>query len=292
LILNHASGSTYPEISQTSFNNLNIELPPIEEQKKIGSTLRQIDTKREVNIRINEILEEMAQALYKSWFIDFEPYDDFKNTEVGRVPAGFEISEFSDICNTSGGGTPSTDVEEYWEGRNRWLTPKEVTALNSSVAYDTERKLTEKGLDNTSAKLMPTNSILLTSRATVGDVVINKKPMATNQGFICINPDDHIQPHYMLQLVKSKRKTIESLASGSTYPEISQTDFNSIEILLPPEKERQKYENKAKILYRKIHLNQKENDNLARFRDTLLPKLISGEIKLDSGSDNKEMVND
>jgi type I restriction enzyme S subunit len=282
----YASGTTVSSFNQTDLRNSVIPLPPLSEQKKIGKTLDNIEQKTTVNSRINELLEELAQTLYRSWFVDFDRYDELKDSELGEIPIEFEVVEFSEICKTSGGGTPNTDVDEYWDGSNKWLTPKEVTSLGSSIAYDTERKLTEEGLNNTSAKLMPPDSILLTSRATVGEVVINKEPMATNQGFICIKPNEDIQSYYMLQLVKNKRQVIEKLASGSTYPEISQTDFNGISVHLPPKEDRLRYEERVSEMYDKIYTNEKENDNLADLRDTLLPKLMSGEIRLDPDTNN------
>ncbi len=282
LILSRASGSTYPEISQTSFNNLEIDLPPLTEQRKIGRILSVLDEKYELNIDIMQSLEETVQTIYDSWFVSYDIYDGFKESEEGQIPNGFEIVEIGDICGTSGGGTPDTDVSEYWGGKHFWLTPKEVTSLDGSIAYNTERTLTEEGLDNTSAKLMPPESVLLTSRATVGEVVVNKQPMATNQGFICIMPDDTIPPYFLMQLIKDKRPEIESRASGSTYDEISQTSFNGIRIALPPESDRNRFEEIVAPMYEEIHSKQLENDSLRKIRKTLLPKLVSGELRIDN----------
>lgn len=281
LILSRASGSTYPEISQTSFNNLEIDLPPLPEQRKIGRILSVLDEKYELNIDIIKTLEETIQTIYNSWFVSYGIYDKFKKSEEGRIPTDFEIVKLDDICGTSGGGTPDTDISKYWGGKHFWLTPKEVTSLDASIAYNTERTLTEEGLDNTSAKLMPPESVLLTSRATVGEVVVNKQPMATNQGFICIMPGDTIPPYFLMQLIKDKRPEIESRASGSTYDEISQTSFNGIKIALPPESDRDRFEEIVAPMYDQIHYRQLENDSLREIRETLLPRLVSGQLRLD-----------
>jgi type I restriction enzyme S subunit len=280
LIMNHASGSTYPEISQTSFNDLEINLPPIEEQEKIGSILRWLDEKREVNTDCTDSLEDFVQTLYKHWFIDFEPYEDFQDSPVGEIPEKFEVLQVSDLCDTRGGATPSTDEDEYWEGDNLWLTPKEVTALDTKIVFDTERKITQQGLDSCSTKIMPEKSVLLTSRATVGDVVVNREPMGTNQGFICIQPNDRVKPYYFSCLIENNRPEIESRASGSTYDEISQTSFNEIEVAVPPKEDIENFESKIEDIYEDIYTRELENRNLSSLKEALLPKLMSGEVRV------------
>lgn len=262
------------------FDNKKINLPPIEEQKKIVSILDAIDSKIEINNRVNEILEEMAQALFKSWFVNFDPYDEFKQSKLGEIPEDFEILQISDVCSTRGGGTPSTDNDEYWGGDNLWLTPKEVTSLKSKIVFDTEKKVSDEGMNNSSTAIMPEESVLLTSRATVGEVVVNREPMGTNQGFICIEPNDRVEPYYLSCLVEDKRPEIENRASGSTYDEISQTSFNEIQIFGPPEEDIRDFESKVKSMYEDIYTRELENRRLDELRDTLIPKLMSGEIRV------------
>jgi len=290
-----ATGSTArrQRISTDLFDELRINLPPIKEQKEIVGFLDAIDTKIETNNHINKLLEEIADNTYKSWFVDFDQYSEFKNSELGKIPVDFEVVEFSAICDTSGGGTPNTENDDYWGGEVEWLTPKEVTTLETPVVYNTERKLSKEGLENTSAKLMPKKSILLASRGTgtVGELGINRVPMSTNQGFICLNPNSDIQSYYLLYTVKNKRPEIENVTGGSTFPELSQRAFNDIALALPPQSEREKFDCLVETLYDKIYENKKENDNLADLRDTLLPELMSGEIRLDPDSNNKQVFN-
>jgi len=263
------------------FNDKKIKIPPLTEQKKIVEILDAFDSKIEANNRVNKNLEEISKTLFKSWFVKFDPYDTFKETDMGKIPEDFEIVEFSDISNTEGGGTPDTEEDSFWGGDTLWLTPKEVAPLTSSVAFDSERKLTEEGLKNSSAKVMPKNSTLLYSRgANMGVSVINKEPMATNQGFVCIEPDG-VPPHFLFHLVTSNRSKIENRAGGSTYPEISQTSFNEIQIAIPSSSDRVKrFENIAESIYEDVCNRVKENVYLSELRDTLLPKLMSGEIRV------------
>ena len=279
-VLSITYGTIFDTITMHSFKDIEIPLPPIKEQRKIANIFSVFDDKIETNNKINRLLEEIAQIIFKSWFVDFEPYNEFKDSELGKIPKEFEVTTFSEICKTCGGGTPSTKKDEYWGGKNFWLTPSEVTSLNSPIAYDTERKITEEGLNEGSAKIMQSDSVLLTSRATVGEVVVNKEPMSTNQGFICVEPNENIPTYFMMHLIRSKRPSIENRASGSTYPEISQTSFNGIKIAIPPKEDSKKFEKIANQIYSKIYVAEIENDKLSNLRETLLKKLISGEIRV------------
>lgn len=253
-----AGGTTFKSINKSDLQSLEIPYPPLEQRKQIAETLAKFDQKIEIDEEIGRDLDEFTRVLFKQKFGD----------ERG------DSVELSEICETSGGGTPSTDVDEYWGGEINWLTPKEVTSLNVPVVSKTERTLTEDGINNTSAKIMPTGSVLLTSRATVGDVVVNMSPMATNQGFICISPSEEIESYFVANLVRSKRGEIENLASGSTYPEISQRDFNSIRVFLPSKKARQEYQNTVSPIYEMMHKLSVEVELLKETRDTLIESIF------------------
>ncbi|KAB7514606.1 hypothetical protein DM867_05665 [Halosegnis rubeus] len=276
-----ADGTTFNSITKSDLQNLELPYPPKDERNKIAFILRKLDEKIENNNQINEILEELVQTLFKSRFVDYEPYEQFKDVEIGEIPENFEILKIGDVCSTRGGGTPSTENDEYWNGDNLWLTPKEVTSLDSKIVFDTERKVSDEGLNNSSTAIMPVKSVLLTSRATVGEVVVNREPMGTNQGFICIQPNGRIEPYYLACLVENKRPEIENRASGSTYDEISQTSFNGIQVAVPPKEDIEEFENKVEDIYEDIYTRELENRRLEELRDTLLPKLMSGEIRVD-----------
>jgi type I restriction enzyme S subunit len=148
--------------------------------------------------------------------------------------------KLGEIVNVSGGGTPSTSNPKYWSGNIPWLTPAEVVGLNGNRFIDkTERYITEEGLKNSSAKVMPANSLLLTSRATIGEVVINKVPMATNQGFINIEPKE-VDLMFLFYWLKNNRKFLNQMAIGSTFNELSKSVFKKIDILIPEDINEQK----------------------------------------------------
>lgn len=267
-------------IAQSDLKEIKIPVPPKKSQENIVECLRLLDEKIVVNNQISSVLEDIVQTLFTNQFINYQPYDEFQETPLGRIPEDFEIIQFSDVCSTRGGGTPSTDEEEYWGGNNLWLTPKEVTSLDTKIVFDTERKITDEGLNNSSTKIMPEKSVLLTSRATVGEVVVNREPMGTNQGFICIQPNERVEPYFLSCVVESKRKEIENRASGSTYDEISQTSFNEIEFAAPPKEDILRFESRVEDIYEEIYTRELENRKLKSLRDTLLPKLMSGEVRV------------
>jgi type I restriction enzyme S subunit len=165
---------------------------------------------------------------------------DKKTNNNQNLPSGWRKMKLGEIVNVSGGGTPSTSNPKYWGGNIAWLTPAEVVALNGNRFIDkTERYITEEGLKNSSAKVMPVNSLLLTSRATIGEVVINKIPMATNQGFINIEPKN-VNLMFLFYWLKNNRKFLNQMAIGSTFNELSKSVFKKIDILIPEDPNEQK----------------------------------------------------
>ncbi len=258
-------GTVFDTITMKSFEDIEIPVPPISIQEQIAAVLGSFDEKIEVNRAIGTNLQNITKTLFRDLFIN--------TSEFTKVT-------FGDICKTSGGGTPKTDTEEYWEGDIFWLTPKEVTSLHVPIADNTERKLTEKGINNSSARVMDPKSVLLTSRATVGEVVMNMTPMATNQGFICIAPNENISPYFLTNLVMEKRPEIESLASGSTYPEISQRDFNQISIRLPPKKKRAEFSKLVEPMYEEMYNRLRQDRTMRECQNITLPMLLSGKIKI------------
>ncbi len=185
------------------------------------------------------------------------------NQSNNNLPKGWRKVKLGGIVEVFGGGTPSTSNSIYWNGNIPWLTPAEVVALNGNRFIEkTERYITEEGLKNSSAKVMPVNSLLLTSRATIGELVINKVPMATNQGFINIKPKN-VDLFFLYYWLKKNKKYLNQLAVGSTFNELIKSVFKKIDILIPEDINEQK--RIADILSAfddKIELNNKINKTL------------------------------
>ena len=209
------TGSGQPLLNQATLSSIPASVPEITEQRRIAHILGTLDDKIELNRRMNRTLEEMARALFKSWFVDFAPvrakmdgrwrrgqslpglpadlYDLFPDrlapSELGEIPAGWMVKALGEVISVVGGTTPSTKVEEYWEGGTHcWATPKDLASLDTPVLLDTERRITDAGLDRIGSGLLPAGSLLLSSRAPVGYLAIAETPTAINQGFIGIPP--------------------------------------------------------------------------------------------------------
>ena len=201
LIRRIAVGATMPSLNTSILASIEISIPKnIEEQKSIASILSAIDDKIENNLAINKTLEEMAMALYKHWFVDFGPFQDgeFVESELGLIPKGSEVKKIGNVIETLGGGTPSTTVKEYWEdGEILWYSPSDLTRENSLFSFSTAKKITPLGLQKSSSRLFPANSLLMSSRATIGLLTINTKEACTNQGFITMIPNDELSVYQL-----------------------------------------------------------------------------------------------
>jgi len=184
-----------------------------------------------------------------------------------------------DVVNTLGGGTPKTSVKEYWEnGTIIWYSPTDLTKAKSLFSNGSEKKITELGLENSSAKLFPSYSLLMTSRATIGEITINRIEASTNQGFITMIPNDIISIFQLVGWTKQNMNTIKSIADGSTFPEISKGELRDFKIVIGSNLDRYNYVNKS--IFNMIENNIAENELLIETRDYLLPKLISGKIRI------------
>jgi type I restriction enzyme S subunit len=172
---------------------------------------------------------------------DTTPTNDFKDTEIGPIPADWDVVPITDVSKVAGGGTPSTKEPEYWNGDIPFLIPSDVTSHGQLYIEHTSRYITEEGLVNSSAKLMPRGTVLMTSRATIGEAVINTVPMATNQGFINIIIDpDVLLNEFLAYWIRWRKAFIQELGTGTTFLEVAKGVFRTISILLPPLDEQRK----------------------------------------------------
>lgn len=202
------------------------------------------------------------------------------------------------ITNVESGGTPSTKEEDYWDGDIPWLTPKEITDNESIFISSTERKITEQGLKESSAKLLPIGTVMLTKRAPVGAVAVNAVPMCTNQGFLNFTCGPNLRPKYLAYWFKANKEYLDAVANGSTYPELYKSDLFEFELALPPIHEQDKIIEFINSIQFQLFLSkpleqaitspidivqlQEQNLRLIRLRDMVLPLLMSGEIDIEN----------
>lgn len=322
-------------IKRADMVGIPIAVPQLDAQKELVHRVISLDHKIQLNQDINQTLEQMAQALFKSWFVDFEPvkakmavlesggsqadamlaamtaisgknadalavferehpeqYAELKATaelfplamqdsELGEIPEGWTLSEIGAQIDIAGGATPSTKTPDFWDnGDIHWTTPKDLSNVKDKILLHTERKITKAGLGKISSGLLPVNTVLMSSRAPVGYLAIAKVPVAINQGYIAMKCNKELSPEFVLQWCSANMPEIISRASGTTFAEISKKNFNPIPLVKPPLELVKNYTKQVSAIYSLIENTMRENNSLTQLRDTLLPKLLSGEITL------------
>lgn len=297
----YLTGSTIPKLTQANLNDIPVIVPKRSDQKAIAHILGTLDDKIELNRKMNETLEEIAKAIFKSWFVDFDPVrakmegrptglpddiaalfpDRLVDSEIGQIPEGWEVCEVADLADTAGGATPSTKVDEYWNGGEiSWATPKDLSALEGWHLTKTAKQITEAGLKKISSGLLPTGTVLMSSRAPVGYLAIASKPTAINQGFIALKPKGRVSEHFLMLWCEANMGEIKNRASGTTFAEISKKAFRPIQTYVPSCGVEKAFEDLVAPMFDRMLLTIQQSELLSDLRDTLLPKLISGELKV------------
>ena len=290
-IENIAGGSTFKEVSGKTVKEFKIPIPPLDEQKAIAKVLSDLDEKIETNNKINKKLEEMAQAIFKQWFVDFEfPNEDGKpykssggemvESELGMIPKGWEVDSLSNLVKeVITGKTPSTKKSENYGDKYPFVTIPDMH--NKVFVTKTERYLSEDGHKLQEKKLIPKNSIMVSCIATVGLVSISSEAVHTNQQINSIIPNSIEEVFYFYEYLKLMEDRLKRIGSaGSATLNVNKGEFEKIKYIYPNSRIINKYNNTVKNIYEKIKLNEIENNRLAQLRDTLLPKLMSGEIRV------------
>ena len=283
-ILSNASQVGVPALARatTTFRQLEVKVPPLPVQDKIAGILSALDSKIENNNKINANLEAQAQALFKSWFVDFTPFKDqpFVDSELGPIPQGWKVGKLGDLGEIVGGSTPSKSKPEYYTTHGiAWLTPKDLSTSKAKFTSRGEIDITDEGYKSTSTKLMPRGSVLFSSRAPIGYLTIAKNEICTNQGFKSLVPNG-VGTGFVYYTLRHLTPQIENRATGSTFKEASATLMRSVETIVPPTSILNKFEELLRPILQFQEKKEEENQRLAALRDTLLPKLMSGEIKL------------
>ena len=285
-MLAETRSGTFPQITFNELSKLSIKIPPLPEQDRIISILDSICKKIDINQQINDNLEEQAKALFKSWFVDFEPFKNgpFADSELGKIPQGWTIGTLSDVGDVIGGGTPSKAVSEYYTNEGiAWITPKDLSTNNCKFISRGETDISELGYKNSNAKLMPRGSILFSSRAPIGYISIAKNEICTNQGFKSIVPQK-AGTCFIYYFLRNNTSKIESMASGSTFKEASGGLMKLLKVIIPTKEILTNFEKAVQPLFDMQENNEDESIRLSVLRDTLLPKLMSGELSVEEVS--------
>jgi type I restriction enzyme S subunit len=299
-------GTLIPHFKKGDFDKLDIPVPEPSAQRAIGDMYFSLSAKIELNRCMNETLEAMARVIFKSWFVDFDPVrakasgeppesicrrlgltpdvlalfpDSFQDSELGEIPAGWAPTTIGSLATIVGGSTPNTRESSYWEkGIHYWATPKDLSSLSSPVLLQTERKISDEGLAQIGSGLLDPGTVLLSSRAPIGYRAINEIPVAINQGFIAMKPNNGVSKYFLLYWAEYAHDEIVSRANGSTFLEISKTNFRPTPVVRPSDGALEGFHRLIEPLFQHIISNERETMTLAAHRDSLLPKLLTGEL--------------
>ena len=277
-----ATGTTIKNVSLETMRNYTFYAPSLKTQKQIASILKSLDDKIEVNRKINENLEQQAQALFKSWFVDFEPFKngEFVESELGMIPKGWRVDRIEDVSQKmASGGTPKSLNKEYYSGNIKWFSTKE---LKDCFLFDSEKHISEDALNNSSAKIFPEGTVLMAIYAapTVGRLGILTSPATFNQAAVGIVPKENVGSEFVYLSLLSERTNLNNLASGAAQQNLNVGIVKNYIILVPEQKILDRFNRIVKGVFNLLKKNSDESRRLAELRDTLLPKLMSGELKV------------
>ena len=279
-IVGNAVGTTMLNLNTSVLADVPLSLPSIQMQKRCVQILDSIENIIALNDRINHNLEEQAQALYKSWFVDFEPFKggDFVDSELGLIPEGWRVGTLSELGDIVAGGTPSKTKPEYYTNNGiAWLTPKDLSIKCNKFTARGEIDITEDGYKNSSAKLMPRGSVLFSSRAPIGYISIAKGDICTNQGFKSVVPT-YAGTAYLYYWLCENTEAIEAQASGSTFKEASGSLMRFFPALVPEKSVIDSFEKELSPILNEQEILEEEINHAEQIRDSLLPRLMSGEL--------------
>lgn len=264
-------GSSGRQRVQTDLvQNLEILVPDYEEQKRISGLLKSLDDKIAANTEVNKNLEQQAEALFHSLFVE-------------NANPTWKDGVLSDLGTVVAGGTPSKTKPEYYSEQGiAWITPKDLSLNKSKFISHGEIDISELGFSKSSATKMPTGTVLFSSRAPIGYIAIAANEVTTNQGFKSVVPNENVGTAFLYYLLKFLLPTIEGMASGSTFKEISGAGMKSVPVVIPDNETIEKFNAFCTPIFQQQEVLEAENSRLADIRDALLPKLMSGEIDVSS----------
>ena len=290
-------------ITGKDLEQLTVPVPPLPEQQRIAHILGTLDDKIELNRRMNRILDEMARAIFQDWFVDFgpvrakvegrEPYlppelwalfpSRLVESELGEVPERWEVGFLNDSIEILSGGTPKTSVSTYWDGDIPWYTAKDAPALSDIFALTTERSITQAGVDNSSTRILPTKTTVISARGTVGRLACLGIPMAMNQTCYGIRGAEGYPDFFTYWNTRNTVSQLQARTHGTIFDTITRDTFKIAETVLVPTRAAHAFEMVMTPLMNRILGNLNESRALAAQRDALLPTLVSGELRV-SGS--------
>ncbi len=305
-VVGSATGTTVKHTSPGRIESFATSIPPIDEQHAIAHILGTLDDKIELNQRTNETLKAMARALFTAWFVDFEPvrakldgrwkrgkslpglpvhfYDLFPDrlveSELGQIPEGWELGPLTQLMNIISGGTPKTSNPEYWDGDIPWFSVVDTPKAGDVFVSETEKSITQAGLDSSSARLIPKGTTIISARGTVGNLAIAGRSITFNQSCYGLRGTEGAGDYFIYLSALQMVDQLKAMAHGSVFSTITRQTFDAIQRPVPPSEILQEFEKSVSAWFENILSNVKESRLLAQIRDTLLPNLVSGELRI------------
>lgn len=289
-----------PNLNTSILSAVPVSLPPLKVQKEIAEVLGALDDHITLLRKTNTTLEAIAQALFKSWFVDFDAVhakqqggapegmdaqtaamfpDSFEESELGMVPKGWGATTFFETIQIIGGGTPKTSNPEFWGGDIPWYSVVDAPNASDTFVVDTEKKITEAGLNGSSTKLLPKWTTIISARGTVGKLALTGCDMAMNQS--CYGLRSKTNAHFFTYLGTQRLVgALKQKAHGSVFDTITQETFKGVEVVLPKVDVLNAFEKCIESIFDRVLLNLQTVNSLSELRDTLLPRLISGQLRL------------
>lgn len=293
-------GAVFDSLRCRDIPNFELTIPPLEQQAVIASVLCSIDDRITLLRETNTTLEAIAQALFKSWFVDFDPVrakaeglepegmdaataalfpDSFEESELGLVPNAWKVMPFSETISVIGGGTPKTSIAEYWNGDIPWFSVVDAPTTTDVFVIDTEKHITAAGLSNSATKLLPAGTTIISARGTVGRLALVGRDMAMNQSCYGLRGragDSYFTYFHTYRLIGA----LKQRAHGSVFDTITRDTLSGVSIVYPNERIICEFENTLTPVMQRIKENLKQAKTLTQLRDALLPRLISGKLRL------------
>lgn len=293
-------GSTRAYIGITEQQRLPVILPPIINQKAIAHILGTLDDKIELLRQMNETLEAMARALFKSWFVDFDPVrkkaeglptglppeidalfpDSFEDSELGEIPKGWNITPFSDQIDIIGGGTPKTSISEYWQGTIPWYSVVDSPKYSDVFVIDTEKHISQSAIEHSSTRLLPEGTTIISARGTVGNLALVGTPMCMNQSCYGIRWKQSSGDFYTYFALRNLVQILKGMVHGSVFDTITRETFSSAFTVNPPTTLIRTFSSFVSPILDMVKFNLYEIKTNSILRDSLLPKLISGNLEV------------
>ncbi|UWR22621.1 restriction endonuclease subunit S [Sulfitobacter sp. S190] len=307
-IREQAIGATMPNLNAGIIKRISLPLPPLPEQREIAGVLGALDDKIEANRKAAACLEEMARALYRSWFVTFDPvHAKSQNRPPAHMdptiaalfpdrfsenglPEGWAIDSFSNLFDLISGGTPKTSVQEFWGGSIPWYSVVDAPSDGQVFVHKTEKAITKRGFEKCSAKKVPKGTTIISARGTVGKLAVASEEMVFNQSCYGLRGKHGDFPAFVYFSSMRAVEQLQSMAHGSVFSTITRKTFDGLDLVQPKRQVLDAFELEVGAFLEKILIHGRENQTLATLRDTLLPRLMTGTLRVKAAEAEVEAV--